>query len=117
MTFRKYIGDSKMFEYDKHYRMCRQQAKPFIKARTNPVHKNYFVQIDLITCNYDLSEPEQDLMHELIQKEAEYVKSNLKHDFRGFNISKEIAWFDGISSEHVDTFCNTLYDLTQKYHR
>ena len=47
MTFHKYLGDSKMFEYDKYYRECRQQNKPFIKAKINPVHGNYFVQIDL----------------------------------------------------------------------
>ncbi len=55
MTFHKYLGDSKMFEYDKHYRKCKQLNKPFIKARINPKTRNYYVQIDLMTCNYELS--------------------------------------------------------------
>ena len=47
MAFHKYLGDSKMFEYDKHYRECKKQNKPFIKAKINPKHGNYYVQIDL----------------------------------------------------------------------
>ena len=58
MTFHKYIADSKMFEYDKHYRECQQQNKPFIKSKINPVHGNYTVTIDLMTCNYVFSELE-----------------------------------------------------------
>ncbi|MBC8516545.1 MAG: hypothetical protein ISR81_03455 [Nitrosopumilus sp.] len=116
MTFHKYLGDSKMFEYDKHYRECQQQNKPFIKAKTSPSHKNYFVQIDLMTCDYELSKPEQDDIQKLVENEMEYVKSNTKFDFQGFSIDKELAWFDGISSEHLDEFCVALYDLTQKNH-
>ena len=116
MLFRKYIGDSKMFEYDKHYRNCQQLNKPFIKAKINPVHGNYYVQIDLITCNYVLFSQEQKEILKLIQSEILFVKSNLKYDFQGFHIDEEIAWFDGISSEHLDDFCENLFDLTQKYH-
>ncbi|MGY5152329.1 MAG: hypothetical protein ACW9XA_08680 [Candidatus Nitrosopumilus sp. bin_6a] len=114
MTFRKYLGDSKMFEYDKYYRECQQENKPFIKAKINPLHKNYFVQIDLMTCNYELSASEQNSIKKLTQCEIDYVKSNSKYDFQGFSIDKELAWFDGVSSEHIDDFCNSLYDLTQK---
>ena len=116
MTFPKYLGDSKMFEYDKHYRECQQQNKPFIKAKTSPLHKNYFVQIDLMTCNYELSAYEQDHIRKLIENEIDYVKSNANYDFQGFSNDKELAWFDGVSSEHYDEFCNALYDLTQKNH-
>jgi len=112
MTFHKYLGDSKMFEYDKHYRECKQLNKPFIKARINPGNKKYYVQIDLMTCNYELSNKEQEEITKLIQNEIEFVKS----DFQGFNVNKELAWFNGISPEHVDEFCTSLYDLTQKYH-
>jgi len=112
MTFHKYLGDSKMFEYDKHYRECKQLNKPFIKARINPRNKNYYVQIDLATCNYKLSNQEQQEIKKLVQNEIEFVKSN----FQDYNIDKELAWFDGISAEHVDEFCKSLYDLTQKYH-
>lgn len=116
MTFCKYFGDSKMFEYDKYYRECQQQNIPFIKAKINPVHKNYFIQIDLMTCNYELTKYEKSQIEKLIQKEIDYIKVNSKHDFQGFNIDKELAWFDGVSIEHMDDFCNTLYDLTQKNH-
>jgi len=112
MTFHKYLGDSKMFEYDKHYRECKQLNKPFIKARINPRNRNYYVQIDLMTCDYVLSNQEQEEIKKLIQSEIEFVKLN----FQDYNIDKELAWFDGISVEHVDEFCKSLYDLTQKYH-
>lgn len=112
MTFHKYLGDSKMFEYDKHYRECKQLNKPFIKARINPRNRNYYVQIDLMTCNYVLSNQEQEEIKKLVQIEIEFVKLN----FQDYNIDKELAWFDGISVEHVDEFCKSLYDLTQKYH-
>jgi len=114
MTFHKYLGDSKMFEYDKHYKECKQLNKPFIKARINPRNRNYYVQIDLMTCIYNLSNQEQEEIKKLIQHKIEFVKS--KSDFQGYNIDKEFAWFDGISNEHVDEFCTSLYDLTQKYH-
>jgi len=105
-----------MFEYDKYCRECQQQNRPFIKAKTNPLHENYFIQIDMMTCNYELTENNQKEIQKLIQSEIDYVKSNSKHDFQGFNIDKELAWFDGVSSEHADDFCTALYDLTQNNH-
>jgi len=116
MAFHKYLGDSKMFEYDKYYRECKQLNKPFIKARINSRNKNYYVQIDLMTCNYELSNQAQEEIKKLVQKEIEFVKSNSKSDFQDFSIDKELAWFDGISIKHVDEFCKSLYDLTQKFH-
>lgn len=116
MIFHKYLGDSKMFEYNKHYRECQQQNVPFIKAKTNPIHGNYYVQIDLMTCNYNLTKQEQDEIKKLIQKEIEYVQLNSYFEFKGFSITNELAWFDGIPSEHVDDFCNDLYDLTHNKH-
>ena len=58
MSFPKYLGDSKMFEYDKHYRNCQQLNKPFIKAKVNPKHGNYLINIDLMTCDYNFSSDE-----------------------------------------------------------
>lgn len=100
-----------MFEYDKHYKDCQQLNKPFIKARINPKHGNYFVQIDMMSCDYDLTTEEQNEIKKLIQHEAKLVKSTLE-----FKIDKEVSWFDGISSKSVDNFCVSLYDLVQKYH-
>ncbi len=114
MAFHKYLGDSKMFEYDKHYRECQQENRPFIKAKTNPLHNNYFIQMDMMTCNYELSKNDQEKLEKLIQSEIEYVKSNSNHDFQGFSIDKELVWVDGVSSEHADSFCISLYDLTHK---
>ncbi len=116
MVLPKYLGDSKMFEYDKHFRDCQHLNKPFIKARINPQNGHYFVQIDLMTCDYELSNKEQDEIKQLVENEIKYVKFDLKSNFHGFSINKELAWFDGISSKHMDNFCNSLYDLTQKYH-
>jgi hypothetical protein len=112
MVFHKYLGDSKMFEYDKHYRECKEQNKPFIKTKVNPKHGNYYVQIDLMTCNYELSIQEQEEIKKLVKNEVKFSRP----DFQDYNINKELAWFDGISHEHVDEFCKSLYDLTQKYH-
>jgi len=116
MDSHKYFGDSKMFEFDKFYRDCKQQNKPFIKAKINPVHKNYFVQVDLMTCDYNLSKKAQDKIKKLIEIEIEYVGSNQKYVFEGYNIDKEIAWVDGVPVEHIDDFCNNLYDLIEKLH-
>jgi hypothetical protein len=69
-----------------------------------------------MTCNYELLNQEQEEITKLIQNEIEFVKSNSKSDFHDFNVDKEFAWFDGISTEHIDAFCKSLYDLTQKYH-
>lgn len=114
MTVQKYIGDSKMFEYDKFYRECQQLNQPFIKSKINPTHGNYYVQIDLMTCNYDLSELQQDKIKKLIQNEIEFIKSDLDYSFNDFHIDKEVSWFDGVSSTHVNDFCESLYDLAQK---
>lgn len=114
MTFHKYLGDSKMFEYDKHYKECQQLNKPFIKARINPSHGHYYVQIDLMTCNYELTKEEQEEMSKLFQNEigANSAQSN----FDDHSITSELAWFDGVSAKNIDDFCTALYDLTQKYH-
>ena len=103
-----------MFEYDRYYKECKQLNKPFVKARTNPEGKYYFVQIDLITCDYELSEHSQNEIKQHVQKEIDFVMSNTNYDFRGYHICKEVSWFDGVSFEHVGEFCTTLYDLAQK---
>ena len=115
MVFVKYIGDSKMFEYDKYYRECQQQNKPFIKAKSNPQHGHYFVQLDLMTCNYNLSKQDQDKITKLVKHEIIFINSFYEQNiFNGFSITEETAWFDGISIKHVHEFCESLYDLTQK---
>ena len=116
MTFHKYLGDSKMFEYDKHYRECKQQNKPFIKAKINPLHGNYYINVDLMTCNYIFSKVEQNEIIKLIQDEIQFVNSNYENSFNDYSIDEDVIWIDGVSPEHMDTLCVSLYDLTQKYH-
>ena len=116
MTFHKYLADSKMFEYEKHYKECQQQNKPFIKSKINPIHGNYTINVDLIPCNYVFSKFEQIKIEQLIQDEIKFVNSNCKHPFNDYTIDEELIWIDGISSEHMDYFCNSIYDLSQKYH-
>lgn len=113
MTFQKYLGDSKMFEYDKHYRNCQQFDKPFIKAKINPHHGNYFVQIDLMTCNYKFSKNDEQKLKKMVNNENDFLKSNSAPKLEEFSITSELAWFDGVSPKNLDSFCNSLYDLTQ----
>ena len=116
MTFHKYLADSKMFEYDKHYRECQQQNKPFIKSKINPVHGNYTINVDLMPCNYVFSESDQIKIEQLIQNEKKFVNSNCKNPFNDYTIDEELIWIDGVSSEHMHYFCNSIYDLSQKFH-
>ena len=113
MTFKKYLGDSKMFEYDKHYRDCQQFDKPFIKAKVNPQHGNYFVQIDLMPCNYKFSKNDEKQLEKMTESENNYLQSNSEPKLQGFSITSELAWFDGVSAKNLDSFCNALYDMTQ----
>ena len=114
MTSQKFIGDSKMFEYDKYYRECIQLNKPFVKARVNPQHGNYFVQIDLVTCNYKLTKSDQQEIKNFVSNEIHFVNSTHEKPFHDYHIDPELAWFDGISKEHLSLFCEFLFDLTQK---
>ena len=116
MTFHKYLADSKMFEYDKHYRECQQQNKPFIKSKINPLHGNYSITVDLMTCDYMFSKNELNEIIKLIDDEKIFVNSNSEKPFFDFSIDNELIWIDGVSSEHMDFICNSIYDLTQKFH-
>ena len=116
MGFMKYLLDSKMFEYDKHYRECRQLNKPFIKAKINPKHGHYLVQIDLMTCNYYFTEEEIQKMKNMTKTEFKFIQASEKLPSQEFSIDKDIAWFDGISSSRVDIFCTSLFELTQENH-
>ena len=116
MTFHKYLADSKMFEYEKHYKECQQQNKPFIKSKINPIHGNYTINVDLMPCNYVFSEFELIKIEQLIQNEKKFVNSNSQKPFNDYTIDEELIWIDGVSSKHMDFFCNSIYDLSQKYH-
>ena len=63
---------------------------------------------------YDLQQIEE--MQKMIQIELKFVQSSTKPFTQEFNIDKELAWFDGVSSYRLDNFCSSLYDLTQKNH-
>jgi len=117
LTFKKFLADSKMFEYDKHFRECQNLNRPFIKARKNPVDGNYMVQLDLITCDYNLTVNGQNNIEKLFKKENDYSKpSGKKPLLQGHNIDKELAWCDGILPERIDGFCEKLFDLSEESH-
>jgi hypothetical protein len=107
-----------MFEYDKYFRQCQKNNQPFIKARTNPVDQNYFVLIDLITCDYNLSEESKAKVDDLFKKETEYLKSlnQMNSVFKGCSIDKELAWYDGILPNRLDSFCENLFDVSINSH-
>ena len=118
MTLKKFIADSKMFEYDKHYRECQQNNQPFIKARINPSNGNYYVQIDLMTCNYNLTPDGKKQVKQLFESEIAFLESNSysKSSFKDYNIDKELSWIDGVLPVRLTPFCEKLYDLSQNYH-
>jgi hypothetical protein len=105
-----------MVELDRYSKECRKNNHPFIKARKNPVDDNYVVQLDLITCDYDLTIEVQNNVKKLFEKETNFLKSNnsRKSIFKGCNIDKELAWYDGILPERLDIFCENLFDLSDK---
>ena len=111
---KKFLLDSKMFEYDKHYRECQNSNQPFIKARKNQIDGNYIVQLDLATCDYNLTLDGQKNIKKLFENETNYLKSNFskKNIFKGCNIDGELSWYDGILPERLDIFCEKLFDLS-----
>ena len=111
----KYLADSKMFELDRYYKLCKQNNVPFIKARKNPVDGNYLVQLDLITCDYNLSEGGITKINTLFQDEKDFLELNdsFENIFKGSHISKQFVWFDGILPQRLDKFCKTLFDLSE----
>ena len=118
MSLKKFIADSKMFEYDKHYRDCTQSNHPFIKAKINPANGYYHIEIDLMPCRYVFSEEGMILLEKLFQKETEHLsKTSSKGSFHAnFSVNKELSWVDGVIPSRLNSFCEELYDLSQKYH-
>ncbi len=45
----------------------------------------------MMPCNYEFSEKTQKQIDKLVQDEIQYVKSNLKYVFKGFNIDKRTS--------------------------
>jgi len=107
-----------MFELDHYYKECQKSNTPFIKARKNPMDSNYVVQLDLSTCDYNLSKEGIEKINELFSKETDFLNSKdyTKSVFKGCNIDKELAWYDGILPNRLKFFCETMFDLSEKYH-
>jgi len=118
MTLKKYIIDSKMFEYERHYKECQQSNQPFIKARINPGNGNYYVQIDLMPCDYKLTIEGENQLRNLFEDEVTFLKlsSYLKYLSNHSSINKELSWFDGVLPDRLVLFCEKLYELSQNYH-
>ena len=113
---KKFLADSKMFELDRHYRECKKFNQPFIKARKNPEDGNYLVQLDLGTCDYNLTKNAEIQIQKLFQNETVYLQnSNLDSSiYKGSNIDKEHSWYDGILPERLDKFCESLFTAAEK---
>ena len=115
MSVKKFIFDSKMFEYDRHYRVCQQNNHPFIKAWINQSTGNYYVQIDLMTCNYNFTADGKNKVLQLFKNEIRSLESCYS-PFNGYNVDKELAWFDGVLPDRLVAFCETLFDISQNFH-
>ena len=111
---KKYLSDSKMFEYEKFSRECQKNNQPFIKARKNPIDGNYLVNLDLITCDYVLTKNKENRIQKLFDEEKTITASkNYKNPiFKGSNIDKEFCWYDGVLPKRLDYFCSSLFDLS-----
>ena len=104
-----------MFELDKHYKQCKNNNQPFIKARKNPVDDNYLVQIDLITCDYTLTIDDQNNLKKLFEKETGFLVNHSKNSiFKGSNVDEQLAWYDGILPDRLENFCEHLFTLSEK---
>jgi hypothetical protein len=109
---KKFLTDSKMFEFDKFYRDCQKNKQPFIKAKKNPLDDNYLVQLDIATSRKKIQSNTQKKIKSLFENEKSFLNSNkLESVFKGSNVNEETAWFDGVLPIHIDQFCKSLFDL------
>ena len=112
---KKFLSDSKMFEFEKFYKECQKNNVPFIKAKKNPVDNNYLVQMDLVTCKNNYKKNNHDMIHKFFASEIRFLKGKkLGFVFKGCNVNKEVVWFDGILPKRLNYFCETLFDLVKK---
>jgi len=112
----KFFADSKMFEFDRYFRECKKNNQPFIKAHKNQIDKNYLVQLDLSSCDYDLDTNACENIKEFFKKETKSLElyENKQNVYKGSNVDKELAWYDGILPERLNVFCESLFDMAQK---
>ena len=110
---KKFLADSKMFEFDKFYRDCQKNKQPFVKAKKNPVDDNYLVEIDAATSSKKIHLKTQNKIKLLFENEKSFLKENkLESVFKGSNVNEETAWFDGVLPKRIDQFCEILFDLS-----
>ena len=115
---KKFLADSKMFEFDKFYRECQKNKQPFIKAKKNPTDDNYLIQIDVMTTSKKFYPKTQNKIQLLFQNEINFLKRvKLESVFKGYNVNEETAWFDGILPKRLDRFCETLFDLCNEEYK
>lgn len=110
---RKFISDSKMFEYEKFHSECKKNNLPCVKARKNPADGNYLVQMDLITRENFFSPQKQIEVKCLFKTETKFLQeNNLEKVFKGCNVNKEHVWYDGILPQRLENFCESLFELS-----
>jgi hypothetical protein len=109
---KKFLADSKMFEFDKFYRECQKNNQPFVKAKKNQADGNYLIQIDVVTKNKKFHQKTQKKINMLFENEKLFLKeNNLESVFKGSNVNEETAWFDSVLPKRLDEFCEKLFDL------
>ena len=110
---KKFLSDSKMFEFDRYFKECQETNRPFIKARKNPEDGNYLILLDLNTCDYNLSSENRNKIKDLFTSETNSTESRKlqKSSFKGFNIDKELVWYNGVLPKRLCAFCENLFDL------
>ena len=76
-------------------------------------NSNYYVSVDLITCDYRLDEKKQKLLKTIFEDEEKFLKSkpNTKSLFKGFNIQNELSYFDGVNQDRLENFLEQIYKI------
>lgn len=109
---KKFLADSKMFEFDKFARECQKNNQPFIRAKKNFVDGNYLVQGDIMTSKKKLDQKNQREIILFFEKEKNFLnENNLESVFKDYNVNEETVWFDGVLPNRLDMFCETLFDF------
>ncbi len=57
----------------------------------------------------------QNQIKQLFENEIAFLESNSypKSSFKGYNMDKELSWFDGVLANRLVPFCEKLYNLSQ----
>ena len=100
----RWLVEAKAFEYSRHYSDCRKNNQRFIKARINRQNGGYLVILDMATCEYRLSKPQQDRIAQVYEK-ASFPNGHLE-------ATSELCSFDGIVPDKLNSFLQEVYEIS-----